>query len=254
MKRYLFILALVTLVLASCSKVERNEKKYVEAMRSDDYQAASQAFDEYCNWMVSDKATMTHDFKLMREKMGLTIAASKDGRLRCYSLPTSAGKDVKVYANIVQWMVDGHFVGFTGPVDKLLAGRSGNIKKRGTMAHLIDTIYQIDNTEPTVYIIEQSYTNVDGKNRAYVSAACIDGLVLRLLPFFFDGIEIAGNYEFNPGGKISTSDLFKWDEQTGRFYAYQTDDNYNVIPGRYTVYQLDKDRFKRLPDNPDNQN
>lgn len=249
---HFFIFAITALFLVSCSKVERNERKFVKAMKSDNYEAASQAFDDFCNWMLNDKATLTHDFKLMREELGLSIATSKDGNLRCYSLPTNAGDNVTVYANIVQWTRDGHFVGFSGPIDKLLAGRSGNIKKRSTMAHHIDTIYQLDKATPTVYIIAQSYKNVDGKKRAYVSAAYIDGVVLRLLPFFFDGIEIAGNYEFNPDGKIGIKDLFKWDEETDRFYAYQTDDNYNVIPGKYTVYQINGDRLVRLPDDTNN--
>lgn len=250
MKRYCFILALVAVILASCSQVERKEKKYVNSMKSSDYEEATQAFDEFCNWVLKDHSTMTHDFKLMREEMDLNIAASKDGNLRCYSWPTNVGNGVKVYANIVQWKSGEHYGGFAGPIDQLLAGRKADIKRHRSMSHSIDTIYQLNNTKPTVYLIEQSYTTVNGKRRAYVSATCIDGLVLRLLPFFFDGIEIAGNYEFYAKGKVN--DLFKWDEQTGRFYAYQTDDNDKVIPGKYIVYQLSGDRFTRVPEDNNN--
>lgn len=248
MKNTVLIISLLALVLASCSKLERNEKKFYKGMQDEDYEVSIQAFNEFTDWMQRDRSTMTYDFKLMREKMGLKIATSEDGKLRCYSWPTNVNDTIQVYANIIQWVAGENFVGFNGPIDKLLAGRNANIKKESTMAHSIDTIFELKATNPTVYLIMQSYRNMYGRNRAYVSAAFVDGVVLRLLPFFFDGTEIAGNYEFNGAAKPSIDDLFKWDEKTLQFKAYQTDDNYNIIPGKYAVYQLDKHRFVRLPE------
>ena len=74
----------------------------------------------------------------------------------------------------------------------------------------------------------------------------LSGIRLTLLPYFFDGIEFAGNNEFVNYDNVKTSDLFKWDEKTKRLYAYQTDDSLHYIPGKYTVYQLGSDKFTRL--------
>lgn len=246
MKKSLFIMALVALALASCSKLERNEKKFLEGMQSDSYEESVNAFNEFADWMLNDKSTMTYDFNLMREKMDLKIATSKDGHLRCYSWPTNVNEKVKVYANLTQWTAGDNFVGFNGPIDKLLAGRNANIKQHSSLAHRIDTIYDIQLGQRTIYIIAQTYHNTDDHYRSYVSATFIDGVVLRLLPNFFDGIEIAGNYEYLNDGKLTIKDLFKWDEKSGKFYAYQVDDNYNVIPGKFVVYQLGNERFTRL--------
>ena len=248
MKKTILIISLIVLALASCSKQERNEKKFLKGMLSDDYETSIQAFNDFATWMLKDKATMTHDFSLMREKLGMKIATSEDGKLRCYSWPTNVTDTIQVYANIVQWMANEKFVGYNGPIDKMLAGRKANIKKEQTMPHSIDTIFELKDTSPKVYLIMQSYRNKFGKNRAYVSAVCIDGLLLKLLPFFFDGIEIAGNYEYNGNEKHAINELFKWDEKTHQFSVYQTDENDNVIPGKYLVYQLDKTRFVRLPE------
>lgn len=248
MKKTVLIISLIALTLASCSKLERNEKKFLKGMQSEDYEASIQAFNDFTDWMLKDKATMTYDFNRMREQLGMKVITSEDGKLRCYSWPTSVTDTIQTYTNIIQWMAADKFVGFNGPIDKLLAGRKVNIKKEQTMAHSIDTIFQLKSTTPTVYLIMQSYRNVNGKKRAYVSAACIDGLVLKLLPFFFDGIEIAGNYEYNANGTLGINDLFKWDEKTNQFSVYQTDENDNIIPGKHLVYQLGKDRFVRLPE------
>ena len=246
MKKSLFIVALVALTFASCSNLERNEKKFLEGMQSENYEESIKAFNEFADWMQRDRSTMTYDFKLMREKMDLKIATSQDGHLRCYSWPTSVNEKVKVYANLTQWTSGDNFVGFNGPIDKLLAGRNAKLKQHSSLAHSIDTIFDIKLGQQTIYIIAQTYKNTDGRYRSYVSATFIDGVVLRLLPNFFDGIEIAGNYEYLNDGKLTIKDLFKWDEKTRKFYAYQTDDNYNVIPGKYLAYQLGNERFTRL--------
>lgn len=249
MKRLVFIVSLIALTLASCSKLERNEKKYLEGMMSEDYETSIKAFDEFADWMLNDRSTMTYDFKLMREKMDLKIVSSPDGHLRLYSWPTSVNEKVKVYANLSQWTSGDNFIGFNGPIDKLLAGRNAKIKQHSSLAHSIDSIYQIQVGKQTVYLIAQSYHNTDGNYRAYVSATFIDGVVLRLLPNFFDGIEIAGNYEITDAdGKVNAADLFKWDDKAKRFYAYQTDDSNHVVPGKYAIYQLNGDRFIRLND------
>ena len=246
MKKALFIIALVAFTLASCSKMERNEKKFLKAMQSENYEDAVNGFDEFCNWLQSDKSTMTHDFKLMRDAMGLKVATSADGKLRCYSWPTGSTENTTTYANLIQWMAGDDLVAYRGPLDNLLAGRKAEISKELTMAHSIDTIIEIHDGGKTAYLIAQSYVNSNGNKRSYVSASMMDGIRLSLLPHFFDGIEFAGNNEFVNYDNVRTSDLFKWDEKTKRFYAYQTDDSLHYLPGKYTVYQLGEERFSRL--------
>ena len=103
MKRTIYIIALLALVLASCSKAERNEKKYLKAMQSEDYEEATAGFNDFCSWLEKDKSTMTHDFKLMREAMDLKVATSANGKLRCYSWPTGGDSESnRSYANLTQ--------------------------------------------------------------------------------------------------------------------------------------------------------
>lgn len=250
MKRTIYIIALLTLVLSSCSKAERNERKFLKAMQSEDFEEATAGFNEFCDWLEKDKSTMTHDFKLMSEAMDLKVVTSADGKLRCYSWPTGGESESnRFYTNMTQWMVDDNLLAFRGPIDNLLAGRKPDISKEITLAHSIDTIIEVhagDKGEKTAYLIVQSYVNSDGNKRSYVSASFINGIRLTLLPFFFDGIEFAGNYEFVNYENVKASDLFKWDEKTKRFYAYQTDDSLHYLPGKYNVYQLDNNMMKKV--------
>ncbi len=250
MKRTIYIIALLALVLASCSKAERNEKKYLKAMQSEDYEEATAGFNDFCSWLEKDKSTMTYDFKLMREAMDLKVATSADGKLRCYSWPTGGESESnRYYANLTQWLVDDNILAFRGPIDNLLAGRKPDISKEITLAHSIDTIIEIHagpKGDKTAYLIAQSYVNSDGNKRSYVSASYINGIRLTLLPFFFDGIEFAGNNEFVNYENVKTSDLFKWDEKAKRFYAYQTDDSLHYLPGKYTIYQFDGNMMKKV--------
>ena len=245
MNRTIFIIALVALVLASCTK--NKEEKYLKAMQSEDYEEAVAGFDDFCKWLESDKSTMTHDFKLMREAMNMKVVTSADGKLRCYSWPTGSNSEGGItYANLTQWMADENLVAYRGPIDNLLAGRKAEISKETTMPHSIDTIIEIHEDNKTAYLIAQSYVNSKGNKRSYISATYINGISLILLPFFFDGVEFAGNNEFVNYDKVTTGDLFKWDEKTKRLYAYQTDDSLHYLPGKYTVYQLSDNQFKRL--------
>ena len=247
MKKTFCVIALLALVLVSCSKMERNEKKFMKAMQSEDYEESVAGFNDFYSWLESDKSTMTYDFKLMREAMDLKVVTSADGKVRCYSWPTGGDSESGItYANLIQWMVDDNLIAFRGPIDNLLAGRKPDLSKEITMAHSIDTIFEIHEGDKTAYLIAQSYVNSDGNKRSYVSASYLSGIRLTLLPFFFDGIEFAGNNEFVNYDNVKTSDLFKWDEKTKRFYAYQTDDSLHYLPGKFTVYQLDGDKFNKV--------
>ena len=247
MKKTALLLALLVLVMGSCSKMKSNERKYVKGMQSQDVETSTTAFNDFCLWMQKDKETMTYDFPLMKEAFGMKIVSSPDSLVRCYSWVTDDnGKDV-FYANITQWMLGESFVAYAGPIDYVLANRKADLKNYSSFAHSIDTIYMISKGNVPVYLIVQSYFD-DGVRRAYATASRISGLKLSIVPFFFDGLDVAGNADFVDDGKVSIGDLFKWDEQTGKFYAYQTDDNNHLIPGKYTVYELGSNRFSRLPD------
>lgn len=247
MKKSIFIFAMIMLVMASCNKMEQNEKKFVKGMTSQDYETATAAYDEFVHALLIERETMTHDFKLMKEKLGMKVITSPDGHLRCYSWVSGGNESVKMYSNVFQWINGNDFIGYNGPIDRLLAGRKADIKKESSLAHSVDTVFEVHLAEKTIYLIAQSYKNSKGLNRAYVSAAYIEGITLRLLPFFFDGVEIAGNNVFrNDDFKIG--DLFKWDEKEHKFYAYQTDENDQLIPGKYTAYVLGEDKFTRLPE------
>jgi len=239
MKKSLFLFAALLLVLASCSKLERNEKKYLDGMQSDNIEEAATAFNEFCEWVKSDKSTMTYDFSRMREELGMRILDTSDGRLRFYSWETGRGDITRTYANIVQWLTpEDHLVGYSGALDLMLTGHKANIAKQKSLAHSIDTIYELKVANQPVYVVVQSYINEDGKGMSYASAVINERMRLTALPFFFNGIENAGNREYNDNGNIKKADLIKWDAKAGKLYSYLTDDSCNIIPGKYEVYVM----------------
>ena len=246
MKKLAFFFTAFLLVMASCSKMERNEKKFLKGILSEDFEESANANHEFSQWLGKDKATMTHDFNLMREKLGLKVTTSADGLLRCYSWCTNSSSETPIYDNVVQWLYDNHFVAYSGPIDYLLTGRKVDIKKQSSLGHSIDTIFQINSDDKPVYLIAQSYFDNGNKKHAYVTAAHLVDYKLMILPTFFDGIEFAGNNEFIDKGNTPIGDLFKWDEKSFKFYAYQTDDSLNLIPGKYTTYVLGNNRFNRI--------
>ena len=254
MKKFILFLACLALLATSCNKMESNEKKFAREMQSEDYEKSTQAFSEFCKWLQNDKKTMTHDFKYMKEKLGMKVCTSPDSLLRSYSWITGGSGSEAIYANVYQWTVGDNFIGYCGPLDQLLAGRKADIKKHSSFAHSIDTIFEITSGKRPVYMIAQSYTDESGMRRSYVSAACISGIQLSLLPYMFGGVEIAGNNLFKDKGNTPVGELFKWDQEAGRFYAYQVDDDNNLIPGKYTIYVLGEHQFDRLPDETENKN
>ena len=247
MRKTALFFSLLLLVMASCSKMERNEKKYIEGLMSEDYETSSKAYDEFSKWLQSDKSTMTHDFKLMQEKLGMKVVTSPDSLVRCYSWLSANEGEKHAYANIIQWMAGDKFAAYSGPLNRLLANRKDEYNKEFSRAHSIDTIFEITTFNRPIYLIVQSYVTGKGKRRAMASASVVDHVRLAALPFFFDGVELAGNYEFVDKGNTPIGDLFKWDEENRLFYAYTTDDNNNIIPNKYIVYVLGDDRFSRIP-------
>lgn len=246
MKKIVFFLTAVLLVMASCSKMERNEKKFIKGILSEDFEESAKANQEFIQWLSKDKATMTYDFKLMREKLGLKVTTSPDSLLRCYSWCANSSSETPYYDNAVQWLYDGHFVAYNGSLNYLLTGRKANIKKQSSLGHSIDTIFQINSGDKPVYLIAQSYVDSEKKKHAYVTAAYMVDYKLMILPTFFDGIEFSGNNVFVDKDNTAIGELFKWDEKAGKFYAYQTDDSLNLIPGKYTTYVLGNNRFNRI--------
>ena len=240
MRKSLIFLALFAVVLASCSKLESNEKKFLKGMQSENYEEASQAFADFCHWLEQDRETMTYDFPRMREQMGLKIATSADGLVRCYSWNTTPNDTLHLYADVTQWLAGESFVAYTGPIDKILSS------KEQPVAHMVDSIYSLKLGDMNIYLIAQSYINKYGRRRAYVSACTLQDVRLSALPFFFDGTDTAGNSEFIDNGSTPVDKLFKWDEKTGIFSAFKTDDNYNLVPGQYVEYKLSNGRLTRL--------
>lgn len=248
MRKTALFFTLLLIVMTSCSRMESNEKKFLKGMQSEDYETSTKAFEEFTNWLQTDKSTMTHDFMLMQKELGMKVATSPDSQVRCYSWLTGEEGGAHSYANVVQWMWGEKFVGFCGPLNRLIANRKDDFDKEFARAHSIDTIFEISSSSQPIYLIAQSYINANGKRRAMVSAVVVAGTTLAALPTFFDGMEIAGNYEFVDSVKTPIGNLFKWDEKKGSLQAYQTDDKYNVIPGKYATYVLGKERFTRLPE------
>ena len=252
MKKTIIMLSMLALVLASCSKADRNERKYLDGIMSDNYEESAQAMTEFTEWVKADKSTMTHDFNLMREKMGMKIVDSPDGKVRCYSWVTERGDTTTSYANIVQWLMGDKLVAFSGPIDALLTGRKPSVAHQWSLPHSIDTIYQIEGGSEPIYLIEESYVNEKGMSFSYISAAVNRGLALKILPFFFNGIETAGNREYVDDGKVNKRELIKWDAKGRKLQSYLTDENNHVIPGKYETYVLGKTQFTKLGDNNDN--
>ena len=253
MKKTVILLAMLGLVLSSCSKLERNEKKYLDGILSEDYATSNQAMAEFNKWMTADEATMTYDFNLMREKLGMKIVDSPGGKLRCYSWITSRGDTICNYANIVQMIVNGQMVGYAGPLEVMLTGRKPAVGRQWSLSHSIDTIYQLEAKPQPIYLIEQSYVNETGLSFSYLSAAAPNGVLLKILPFFFNGIETAGNRGYVDDGKVNKKDLIKWDAKEGKLYSYMTDDQNHVIPGKYETYVLGVNQFTKV-DEPQNDN
>lgn len=248
MKKTALFFTVLLLLITSCSKMESNERKFIKGLQSEDYETSAKAFDEFTNWLQSDRATMTHDFKLMQKELGLKVVTSPDSLLRCYSWLTAEQGERYAYANVIQWFVGDKFVAYGGPLNRLLADRSKEYSREFSRAHSIDTIFEITTGNRPVYLIVQSYVNNENKRRAMLSASAIINLRLTSLPFFFDGVELAGNNEFIDKGNTPISDLFKWDEKNQRLYAYQTDENDHLIPGKYAIYELGNERFTRISD------
>lgn len=246
MKKTFVIMALLMLVSSSCSNMERKEKKLVEAMQSDDFETASQAFSDFCEWLKNDQSTMTYDFKLMREQFGMNQLTSKDGNLRFYSWITNDNPTAPLYANVVQWKSGEDFVGYSGPLNNMLNSHKKDASKNKEMTHSIDTIIDIKVNNQPVYLVVQSHMKSDGKKRSFISALTIQQVLLTRLPFFFDGTEVAGNLDYENNGNIKVGDLYKWDEKSNRLLVYQTDDNFHVIPNQYTVLQLENGRMNRV--------
>ena len=240
MKKSVFFLALLVILVSSCSKQERNEKKFLKAMMSEDFEEAAKGFDEFCTWLERDKSTMTYDFNLMREKMALKVVSSADGKVRCYSWPTLSDGNVVRYANVEQWLVNDMLVASREPLDRLFTGKNA-------MPHSVDTIMDIQGVyEKPVYLIVQSFMNSSGNMRSFITAAQITDNYLLAIPFFFDGMNNAGNHEYESGTNVKTSDMYKWDEKTRRLQVFETDDSLHIIPGKYTVYQLGNKQFTRV--------
>lgn len=78
-------------------------------------------------------------------------------------------------------------------------------------------------------------------------------MLLKILPFFFNGIETAGNRGYVDDGKVNKKDLIKWDAKEGKLYSYMTDDQNHVIPGKYETYVLGVNQFTKV-DEPQNDN
>lgn len=246
MKKTLLFLAVIAITLGSCSKQQRTEHKLVNAMQSEDYEASISALDEFCEWVKGDKSTMTYDFEYAKEKLGMKVNTSSDGKVRCYSWVTSKGDTVSTYANIIQWLYGDNMIGFSGPLDAMLTGRKPSIRHQWSLAHSIDTIFDIQDATQPIYMFVESYVNEKGQSFAYVSAAVIKGLKIQVLPFFFNGIETAGNRPYIDDGTVNKSQLIKWDNDTKMLYAYVTDDNERVIPGQYEQYALSKTQFVKV--------
>lgn len=245
MKNTLLLLSFLLLVGTSCSKLESNEKKYVNAMMGNDYDEVYKAYEDFSNWLMADSATMSYDFPLMREKLGMKIATSPDRKVRCYSWVTSQGDTTSSYSNVIQWIVNGKMAAYSGPLDAMLTGRKPNVARQWSLAHSIDTIFQIDGEKEPIYLIVQSYVNELGYTFSYVSAALNTGMALKILPFFFDGIETAGNRQFINDNNVNMKELIKWDPQGKKLYAYLTDDNERVMPGKYETYTLGEQQFTK---------
>ena len=244
MKNTLLLLSITLLIATtSCSKLERYEKKFADAMLGDNYEEVYKAYGEFCEWLMTDSATMTYDFPVMHEKLGMKIQSSPDGKLRCYSWVTNQEDTISSYSNVIQWKDGEKMVAFNGPLDAMLTGRKPKVSRQWSLAHSIDTIFQIDGKKDPIYLIVQSYVNELGYSFSYVSAALNMGAALKILPFFFDGIETAGNRQFINDGKVNMQELIKWDGK--KLYAYLTDDNERVISGKYETYTLGEQQFTK---------
>jgi len=248
-------MVITALVFGSCSKQQRTEKKLVDAMLSDDYETSFQAISDYSDWVKSDISNMTYNFSYSREKLGAKVNTSSDGKLRSLSWVTNHGEVYDTYANILIWTVNGNLIGFNGPLDAMLTGRKPSIKHQWSLAHSIDTIYDIQDATQPIYMFVESYVNEEGKTFTYISAAINQGLKLSIMPFFFDGIETAGNRPYVDDGHVDKSQLIKWDNKTKMLYCYVTDDNERVIPGQYEQYALSSTQFVKVKkeENEENQ-
>ena len=242
----------VAMALGSCSKQQRTERKLVNAIMSDDYETSIQAINDYCAWVKSDSSSMAYDFGYSREKLGMKINTSSDGKMRSFSWVTNQGEVFDTYANILVWNTGGKMIGYSGPLDAMLTGRKPMINHQWSLAHSIDTIIDIQDATQPIYMFVESYVNEEGKSFTYISAAINQGLKIAVLPFFFNGIETAGNRPYVDDGHVDKSQLIKWDNKTKMLYCYLTDDNERVIPGQYEQYALSTTQFVKVEKGEEN--
>lgn len=246
-KSILFGALSLLFILASCSKLERNEKKYIDAMTSDNVEEANTAYDEFTKWIMTDKETMTYDFPYMREKLtDVHIVTSPDTMLRCYSWETGRSDTTRSYANVMQWKLGDQMAGYSGSIEKIIANRMVDITIPFTLAHSIDTIIKIDGTTPPVYLIVQSYTSGKDMRLSYITGVWIRDMHPMFLPHFFDGLDNVGNGLYKDDGKIKCADLFKWDAKNGKLLVSIPDDNGNIDPKRYDTYLFGNKGFKKV--------
>ena len=178
MRKTAFFLTLLLLVTASCSKNERNEKKFLKGILSESFEESAAANQEFNLWLSSDEGTMTYDFPLMREQIGLKVATSPDSVVRCYSWCLDRNSENPKYDNVIQWIAQGRMVAFSGTLDYLLAGRKNDLKKMSSFGHSIDTIFEITSGNRPVYMIGQSFIYDGQKRKAYAarpSVTCSSG-------------------------------------------------------------------------------
>ena len=248
MKKSILLGALSLLfVFASCSKLERNEKKYIDAMMGENVEEANAAYDEFKQWLMADNETMTYDFPYMREKLtDVHIVESEDHILRCYSWETERSDTTRSYANIAQWKLGDKMAAYSGSLEKLIANRKVDITIPFTLAHSIDTIIKIERTTPVVYLLVQTYTSGENMRYSYVTAISIKDMHPMFIPHYFDGLDNVGNGEYKDDGKVKCADLFKWDANSGKLLVSIPDDNGNIVPGKHDTYQLGDKGFKKV--------
>ena len=252
MKKTVLLLAMMVMVIASCSKLEHNEKKYLEGILNEDYNTSAQAMNDFIQWIKNEKATMNYDFPLMCEKLGMKVVESPDGKVRCLSWITSKNDSITNYANVTQWLLGEDYIVYDGPIDAMLTGRKPDVRFQWSQPHRIDTIYQIEGANVPIYLIEESYVNEVGMSFSYISAAVNSRLTLKILPFFFNGIETAGNRQYIDDGKVNKKDLIKWDAKAKKIYSYLTDENDHVIPGKYETFVLGEHQFTKVEEDNNN--
>lgn len=93
-------------------KISNEQDTEVKANLSLDY------FETFKDFLSKNPKTFNYDFQKVKKESGLSVATSKDGKLRFYSWDTQMGGTMKNFAQIIQFQSNGKVITISNNSDR----------------------------------------------------------------------------------------------------------------------------------------